>query len=127
MWNEALSGIQQHLFTTTRTSHLDIVTELPHVIGGPLSPKMDHLVRLLLGAVALSAKGGRTVAWARARPGLMPEKERQMRLARDLMKTYWGMYAMTRTGLAPEIAWFDVAEEDLGPRSLGNGRESGGE
>ncbi|XDG03854.1 hypothetical protein ABKA04_003469 [Annulohypoxylon sp. FPYF3050] len=31
------------------------------------------------------------------------------------MKTCWGMYAVTKTGLAPEIAWFNVNEDDLRP------------
>ncbi|RYC60100.1 hypothetical protein CHU98_g6108 [Xylaria longipes] len=89
MWEEALDGIQKHLITTTKHSGLKFVAELPRGIGEPLSPKMDHL--------------------------LDNKKEEQIRLARDLMKTCWGMYAVTKTGLAPEIAWFQANEEDLRP------------
>jgi mannosyl-oligosaccharide alpha-1,2-mannosidase len=120
MWLEALHGIETHLVTTTRHSHLKIIAELPQGIGGPLSPKMDHLVCFLPGAIALGATEGHNLAHARSLEGgrfWTPEKEAQMRLARDLMKTCWGMYAVTETGLAPEIVWFDVAEEDLVPRS----------
>ncbi|KAK3307868.1 glycoside hydrolase family 47 protein [Chaetomium strumarium] len=113
MWEEALAGIQAHLVTTTRRAGLKIVAELPQGIGGVLSPKMDHLVCFLPGAIALGATGGHMLASARARPGWSEAREQQMQLARDLMKTCWAMYAVTRTGLAPEIAWFDVAEEDL--------------
>lgn len=100
----------------TRNSGLKIVAELPNGIGGKLSPKMDHLVCFLPGSIALGATGGYTVAQARKMPGWTAEKERQIELARDLMKTCWGMYAVTATGLAPEIAWFNAADEDLKPR-----------
>ncbi|KAG7289798.1 hypothetical protein NEMBOFW57_006174 [Staphylotrichum longicolle] len=116
MWNEALEGIQTHLITTTRASALKIVAELPQGIGGPLSPKMDHLVCFLPGAIALGATGGHPLTLARAQTDWTPAKESQIQLARDLMKTCWGMYAVTLTGLAPEIAWLDAAEEDLRPR-----------
>ena len=116
MWNEALAGIQTHLITTTRASALKIVAELPQGIGGPLSPKMDHLVCFLPGAIALGATGGHTLSHARTQPEWTPAKESQIQLGRDLMKTCWAMYAVTLTGLAPEIAWFDAAEEDLRPR-----------
>ncbi len=49
MWDEALAGIQKHLIVPTRHSRLKIVGELPRGIGGPLSPKMDHLVCFLPG------------------------------------------------------------------------------
>ena len=43
-----------------------------------------------------------------------------MQLARELMKTCWGMYMVTETGLAPEIAWFqaDGAALQPTPRAL---------
>lgn len=116
MWEEALAGIEKHLIIPTKSSGLKIVAELPQGIGGNLSPKMDHLVCFLPGSIALGATGGYTVAQARKRPGWTTDKERQINLAKDLMKTCWGMYAVTATGLAPEIAWFNAAEEALKPR-----------
>lgn len=116
MWQEALAGIEKHLIMPTRNSGLKIVGELPKGIGGNLSPKMDHLVCFLPGSIALGATDGYTVAQARKRSGWTAEKERQIELAKDLMKTCWGMYAVTATGLAPEIAWFNATEEDLKPR-----------
>lgn len=116
MWLEALAGIEKHLITTTAHSGLRIVAELPQGIGQALSPKMDHLVCFLPGAIALGATGGMTLARARQAPGWGAEEEAQMQLAQDLMKTCWGMYAVTRTGLAPEIAWFNVLKEDVQPR-----------
>ncbi|KAI0483478.1 glycoside hydrolase family 47 protein [Xylaria cf. heliscus] len=115
MWEEALEGIQKHLVTTTKHSGLKFIAELPQGIGGPLSPKMDHLVCFLPGLIALGATRGHTLAKARTWPSWDDKKEDQIQLARDLMKTCWGMYAVTKTGLAPEIAWFHAKEEDLRP------------
>lgn len=115
MWSQALEAIQKHLITTTKYSKLKFVAELPDGIGGPLSPKMDHLVCFLPGSIALGATGGLTEHEARRAPGWGVEQERQMQLARELMKTCWGMYAVTETGLAPEITWFRAHNAALRP------------
>ncbi|KAL4745271.1 hypothetical protein BDW72DRAFT_186887 [Aspergillus terricola var. indicus] len=113
MWEEALAGIQKHLVTSTKHSSLQFVAELPQGIGGRLSPKMDHLVCFLPGSIALGATEGLTEKEARQLPSWTPQKEQQMQLARELMKTCWAMYAVTATGLSPEIAWFEADEADL--------------
>lgn len=115
MWSEALAGIQKHLVTSTKNSKLQFVAELPTGIGGTLSPKMDHLVCFLPGSIALGATGGLTVAEARRTLGWSAEKDKQMKLAKELMKTCWGMYQVTETGLAPEIAWFHADHAALQP------------
>ncbi|KAK7951213.1 uncharacterized protein PG986_006941 [Apiospora aurea] len=115
MWDEALEGIKSHLVTETKHSRLKFVAELPSGVGGPLSPKMDHLVCFLPGTIALGATQGRTLDEARLRPEWTEHHEEDMKLAAELMKTCWGMYAVTETGLAPEIAWFEAANEDLQP------------
>ncbi|EMR62165.1 putative mannosyl-oligosaccharide -alpha-mannosidase protein [Eutypa lata UCREL1] len=115
MWEESLAGIQRHLITTTKDAGLKFVAELPWGIGGKLSPKMDHLVCFLPGSIALGATGGYTLTEARKGLDWSVEKENQIQLARDLMKTCWGMYAVTKTGLAPEIAWFNTRDSDLRP------------
>ncbi|KAJ3577696.1 hypothetical protein NPX13_g2872 [Xylaria arbuscula] len=116
MWEEALEGIQKHLIATTKHSGLKFVAELPQGIGGPLSPKMDHLVCFLPGLIALGATRGHPLSKARTWPSWNDRKESQIQLARDLMKTCWGMYAVTKTGLAPEIAWFHADKEALRPK-----------
>ncbi|KAI0147379.1 glycoside hydrolase family 47 protein [Xylariaceae sp. FL1272] len=119
MWEDVVDGIQEHLITVTKDSGLKFVAELPQGIGGKLSPKMDHLVCFLPGAIALGATHGKPLDQARQSSSWSPEKEGQMKLAEDLMKTCWGMYAVTRTGLAPEIAWFNAYDRDLAPRPGG--------
>ncbi|PYH96561.1 mannosyl-oligosaccharide 1,2-alpha-mannosidase [Aspergillus ellipticus CBS 707.79] len=105
MWEEALAGIQKNLVTSTKNSNLHIIAELPDGIGGRLSPKMDHLVCFLPGSIAIGATEGTTD----------PQKEEQMRLARELTKTCWSQYAVTDTGLAPEIVWWEANTTDLDP------------
>jgi mannosyl-oligosaccharide alpha-1,2-mannosidase len=117
MWDEALAGIQKHLIIPTKHSKLSIVAELPNGIGGDLSPKMDHLVCFLPGSIALGATGGLTEAEARSLPSWSAEKSQQMKLARELTKTCWGMYKVTQTGVAPEIVWFSADEEVLRSKS----------
>ncbi|KDN68557.1 putative glycosyl hydrolase family 47, partial [Colletotrichum sublineola] len=104
MWEGALAGIEKHLVTTTRNAALKFIAELPTGVGGPLSPKMDHLVCFLPGTIAMAAAEGRTLAEARRDPGWTTYHENDIQLAIELMKTCWGMYAVTDTGLAPEIA-----------------------
>jgi mannosyl-oligosaccharide alpha-1,2-mannosidase len=76
---------------------------------------MDHLVCYLPGAIALGATGGLTEAEARKEPDWGRAQENQMELARELMKTCWGMYRVTKTGLAPEIVWFETLQDALRP------------
>ncbi|KAJ0340436.1 hypothetical protein COL922a_003458 [Colletotrichum nupharicola] len=115
MWEDVLDGIQKHLVTTTRNAALKYIAELPAGVGGALSPKMDHLVCFLPGTIAMGATEGRTLAEARHDPEWTPYHEDDVQLAIELMKTCWGMYAVTDTGLAPEIAWFNATEYDLQP------------
>lgn len=115
MWEDVLDGIQKHLVTTTRNAALKYIAELPAGVGGALSPKMDHLVCFLPGTIAMGATEGRTLAEARRDPEWKPYHEDDVQLAIELMKTCWGMYAVTGTGLAPEIAWFNATEYDLQP------------
>lgn len=126
MWDEALEGIKAHLVTETKHSRLKYIAELPSGVGGPLSPKMDHLVCFLPGTIALGATKGRTLAEARLNLDWTEHHEEDMRLAAELMKTCWGMYAVTGTGLAPEIVWFEAADDDLKPvpRSRGSRKSS---
>ena len=117
MWEEALAGIRKHLIVPTKNSKLSFVRELPQGIGRDLSPKMDHLVCFLPGAVALGATKGLTEEDARKLPTWTKQKDDEMKLAKELIKTCWGMYKVTETGLAPEIVWFKADDNALRPHS----------
>jgi endoplasmic reticulum Man9GlcNAc2 1,2-alpha-mannosidase len=115
MWEQVLAGIQRHIVTSTSVAKLQFVAELPQGIGSKLYPKMDHLVCFLPGSIALGITGGLTIAEAKRLPTWNKIKERQLHLAKELMKTCFGMYQVTATGLAPEIAFFNVDEANLVP------------
>ncbi|KAJ4356493.1 mannosyl-oligosaccharide alpha-1,2-mannosidase [Didymosphaeria variabile] len=113
MWEQAMKGIQKYLIIPTKHAKLSIVAELPNGVDGGLSPKMDHLVCFLPGSIALGATNGLTEAEARRLPSWNADKAQQMKLARELTKTCWGMYKVTQTGIAPEIVWFSADETML--------------
>jgi hypothetical protein len=108
MWNESLTGAKKHLLTYTKNSHLTVLAERPNGIEGPLKPKMDHLVCFLPGTIALATTGGGTLAEARKLPTWGKQQEEDVTLARELTKTCMAMYKVTATGLAPEIAHFEL-------------------
>ncbi|KAG5973379.1 hypothetical protein E4U55_000587 [Claviceps digitariae] len=113
MWDEALEGVRKHLITYTEPSGYTIIGERPAGLDEPLSPKMDHLVCFMPGTIALAATGGLTEAEARKLPSWNEKKERDMKLARELMQTCWGMYKWMATGLAAEITYFQIADPPL--------------
>lgn len=110
MWDEALQGVREHLVTYTEPSGYTIIGERPEGLEKPLSPKMDHLVCFMPGTIALGATGGLTEAAAKKLPIWTKKNDDDMRLARELMHTCWGMYKWMKTGLAAEITYFNVAD-----------------
>jgi hypothetical protein len=110
MWNEALHGIKKHLLTYSQHASLTVLGERPQGLSKPLSPKMDHLVCFMPGTIALAVTGGQSVAAAKTRLGRdwTAQQDDDLHLAKELMKTCWGMYKAMATGLAPEIAHFKI-------------------
>ncbi|KAH6646483.1 family 47 glycosyl hydrolase [Truncatella angustata] len=110
MWKDTMKGIRQHLITYTEPSGYTIIGERPSGLNGNLSPKMDHLVCFMPGTIALAATGGLTEAEAKKLPTWTKQDEADMKLARELMQTCWGMYKWMATGLAAEITYFNIAD-----------------
>lgn len=110
MWDEVIEGMKRYLITWTRQSNLCIIGERPSGLNHELVPKMDHLVAFMPGTIALGLTNGSTVQEAKARLGPLWTKkhDEDLRLAEELMKTFWGMYKVTETGLAPEISYFNI-------------------
>ncbi|CEJ85751.1 Putative Glycosyl hydrolase family 47 [[Torrubiella] hemipterigena] len=115
MWEEALQGMRKHLLTYTEPSGFTILGERPNGLDSALSPKMDHLVCFLPGTIALAATGGLTLEEARKRPTWSQQHEEDMKLARELTQTCWGMYKYMATGLAAEITYFKIGNPPASP------------
>ncbi|KAI1243737.1 hypothetical protein MGN70_013603 [Eutypa lata] len=113
LWDESLQGVRKHLVTYTEPSQFTIIGEKPSGLAGKLSPKMDHLVCFMPGTIALGATKGLTEAEARKLPSWTAKDEADMKLARELMHTCWGMYKYMATGLAAEITYFNIANPPL--------------
>ncbi|KAK9064312.1 hypothetical protein SSX86_015692 [Deinandra increscens subsp. villosa] len=107
MYVEAVKGVKHLLVRKSKPNGLVFVGELPNGIDGGFSPKMDHLVCFLPGTLALGATKGITKAKAMEENLLTFEDLENLKLAEDLAKTCFEMYAVTSTGLAPEIAYFN--------------------
>lgn len=99
-------GIRKHLITYSKRGQLTVLAERPDGLQGPLVPKMDHLVCFLPGTIALGATSGRPLREAKNSPEWTRRQDEEMLLAQELMKTCWTTYLVTKTGLAPEIAYF---------------------
>ncbi|KAL4975735.1 glycoside hydrolase [Aspergillus desertorum] len=108
MWDEALIGIRKHLITYSKNAKLTILGERQAGLDGPLIPKMDHLACFLPGTIALGATEGIPVSEAKKSASWTRRKDEEILLAKELMKTCWATYLATRTGLAPEITYFDI-------------------
>jgi hypothetical protein len=108
MWNEAFSGMKQHMITYSSPSNFTIIAERPWGLKGGIEPKMDHLVCFMPGTIALATTGGISVAEAKKRKQWNSDKQADLDLAIELMKTCWGTYKFTKTGLAPEITYFSL-------------------
>lgn len=108
LWDEALQGVRRHLVTYTENSEFTIIAERPDGLQRPMEPKMDHLVCFMPGTIALAATGGLTEAEARKLPTWSQKDDDNMKLARELMHTCWGMYKAMATGLSAEITYFKI-------------------
>nr|XP_043620861.1 mannosyl-oligosaccharide 1,2-alpha-mannosidase MNS3 [Erigeron canadensis] len=107
MYEEAMKGVKHLLVRKSKPNGLVFVGELPSGVDGSFSPKMDHLVCFLPGTLALGATKGITKAKAMEKNLLTFDDLENLKLAEDLAKTCFEMYAVTSTGLAPEIAYFN--------------------
>ncbi|CZT47914.1 related to alpha-mannosidase MNS1 [Rhynchosporium secalis] len=113
LWDQALAGVRKHLITYSEKAHFTVLGERPDGLHGQLSAKMDHLVCFMPGTIALGATGGISEAEARKLPSWNERKDEQMKLARELTQTCWGMYKAMETGLAAEITHFNVNDPPL--------------
>lgn len=113
MWNESMAGIKKNLLTYSSPNKYTVLAERPNGLKRDLSPKMDHLVCFLPGTIALATTKGVPLSQAKAQKNWGPDQEEDMRLADELMKTCWGMYKSTPTGLAGEITFFNLHDPPI--------------
>lgn len=105
MYQEAVAGIKKHLVAKSEPHKLTFIGELPSGIGGPFSPKMDHLVCFAGGMLALGATQGLPISIARHRSWTSLQED-DFQLAMELTKTCYELYAQSPSGLASEIVYF---------------------
>lgn len=113
MWDEALTGIRKHLITFTKNAKLMVIGERPQGLDKELLPRMDHLVCFMPGTIALGATGGRSLTEARKSSDWSQQREEEILMSRELMKTCWAMHKRTATGLASEISYFTLDSQPV--------------
>jgi len=91
MYDEFVDRVQALLLKESVPNKYTVIGEFS---GGRVTPKMDHLVCFFPGLLALGAEG--------------EKEESHLKLAENLMETCWQLYATQPSGLAPEIATFNV-------------------
>jgi len=111
MWHESLQGVKKHLVKKSVPKGFTFIAELPQGIGRPISPKMDHLVCFMPGTILLGTTNGTTVDNVKQRGLWTAREEEDLNLAKELMKTCYEMYHSTKTGLAPEITFFNTQQD----------------
>jgi len=98
-YQEAVQGVRKHLVKHTVGKGVTFVAEGDIKQGATelqTVPKMDHLVCFLPGVLALGS-------WAGA------GDTADLELAEELIEGCWMMYNSTKTGIAPEIAQFELS------------------
>uniref|UniRef100_A0A0C9RRM4 alpha-1,2-Mannosidase n=1 Tax=Wollemia nobilis TaxID=56998 RepID=A0A0C9RRM4_9CONI len=120
MYDEAMKGVKHRLVQKSIPRGLVFVGELPSGEHGGFYPKMDHLVCFLPGTLALGATRGLSKQRAMEEGLMTIEDLENLKLAEDLLTTCYEMYAVTTTGLAPEIAHFHTKEFYEGGSQGGN-------
>ncbi|KAL2244676.1 mannosyl-oligosaccharide 1,2-alpha-mannosidase MNS3 [Sesamum indicum] len=116
MFEESMKGVKELLVRKSVPNGLVFVGELPYGPEGAFTPKMDHLVCFLPGTLALGATKGIVKEKAMRENLLNFEDLQNLKLAEDLAKTCFEIYSVTSTGLAPEIAYFNVeGQSERGP------------
>ncbi|ORY82536.1 glycoside hydrolase [Protomyces lactucae-debilis] len=116
-YEETVQSIKDILVGHSSSNGLTFIGELNEGVGGPVSPKMDHLVCFLPGTLALGATTGLPLAEAKRKDWFGKTQEEDMKLAEELTKSCYAMYNCTTTGLAPEIAYFIREGEDASTSS----------
>lgn len=108
MYKESVDGVKKHLVGKSKPNGLTFIGELEKGIGGPLSPKMDHLVCFYGGLLALGATNGLPLKEAKKSPYWSQDKADDMKLAEELTYSCYKMYKDVETGLSPEIVVFNT-------------------
>ncbi|KAK9248418.1 glycoside hydrolase [Lipomyces tetrasporus] len=110
MYDESMAGLKKRLIQKSKPRGFTYVAELDHGIDGALSPKMDHLVCFLPGNLALGSTDGYPLFVAQRNSWTVSQAS-DMKLAKDLTRTCYEMYKTTKTGIAPEIVYFNTDDK----------------
>jgi mannosyl-oligosaccharide alpha-1,2-mannosidase len=107
MFEQAMTSVIKNLRAESVPHKYVLVGELPNGPDNRLDPKMDHLVCFLPGTIAQHVSKGRRLTKAMFEQ-LSPARQEMMSLAVELTETCYHMYKDMASGIAPEIAHFNI-------------------
>ena len=108
MYRESVEGVKKNLVRKSFPNELTFIGELERGIGGPFSPKMDHLVCFYGGLLAVGSTNGLSLDEAKQQKWWNEERALDFRFGEELTYTCYKMYHdVMPTGLSPEIVVFN--------------------
>ncbi|KAL3231523.1 Endoplasmic reticulum mannosyl-oligosaccharide 1,2-alpha-mannosidase [Nakaseomyces bracarensis] len=108
LYKLSMDGVKRNLLGKSMPNKYLFIGEKENGLRGPLSPKMDHLVCFMGGLLAMGATDGYPIEEARKMSFWNARREEDWKIANDYTEGCYQMYAQVPTGIAPEIALFNV-------------------
>lgn len=113
LYKVSMDGVKRNLLGKSLPNHYLFIGEKMSGLRGALSPKMDHLVCFMGGLLAMGATEGYPIAEARKMSFWNARREEDWKVANDYTEGCYQIYAQIPTGIAPEIAFFNVDNSEL--------------
>ncbi|AGO12508.1 AaceriAER165Wp [[Ashbya] aceris (nom. inval.)] len=112
LYQTTMAGMEKHMIARSIPDEYVYIGERYGTLHGPFTPQMDHLVCFIGGLYAMAATEGKPIAKAEQQSWWDRERAQYWQLAEALTYTCYRTYQETPTGLAAEISFFRVREEE---------------
>ena len=112
MWTESLSGIRNKLIHYSDNGHLVVAGERASDMA---AVTVNEAACKLPGLLALASTEGRTLEQAKRSQSWDRQKENDLTLAKELIKSCWALYKTMPTGLAAAQSYVRVKAESSSP------------
>ncbi|AAS52847.1 AER165Wp [Eremothecium gossypii ATCC 10895] len=112
LYQTTMTGMAKHMIARSVPDDYLYIGERYGTLSGPFMPQMDHLVCFIGGLYAMAATEGVPLAKAEQQPWFDGDRALYWQIAEDVTYTCYRTYHETPTGLAAEISFFSVREDE---------------
>ena len=105
LWSETLSGIKRHLSTYSKKSHFTMLETTSSETNAPLDLFTEEAICQIPGDLALSATGGRTLTQAKLSRGWNRDRDNEITLAKELMRSCWATFGWKSSSSKGTANW----------------------